>query len=354
MIIRRLQSEDYPRVRQIWRECFGDTDAFLDEYFTVAASVSNGYGLFDNGILVSDLFILNFCAKVAGMQFKTDFLAGCATVEGARRKNYMRELIRRTLTDMADSGMPYSFLHPFLHEFYRKFGYETIAYVKRFVNTRNDSKSGVNTVTKIEEAPIFDLLTAYNNNMELYDNCFIRDAARFTAWLKLLFADGGFLKYTSGADHISYALYYDNTTGTREIFELILNNNSDLTLLTACDGVSETCYFLPSADNFETAGNERFTMMRVLLPAEALRECPLSIKDSFVIHIDDSFLKREYNLAVWPGETHNNIKNTDAKYDVYVDINLLAQLITGTYPTETSPIIQGIFPRRKSCFFETY
>lgn len=354
MKIRRLQNEDKERIRQIWKECFNDSDAFLDEYFSSAASVSNGYGLSENEILVSDLFILDFYCKIAGNKFKTDFLAGCATVESARRKNYMRELIRQTISDMAKSGMPFTFLHPFLHEFYRKFGYETIAYISRFINTKHDFNCDVKIVTKIEDAPIADLLNAYSNNMARYDNCFLRDEARFAAWLKLLFADGGKLKFIGSKENLSYALYYDNNKETREIFELVLNNESGLELLTSCDDILKSTYFLPSADNFKTGSTDEFTMMRILSPYEALKACPLNCKDSFVIHITDMFLSREYNLWVQPGKKQNVIKDTDAKSDINVDVNLLAQLITGSYPEDTALFIRQIFPRRTSCFFETY
>ncbi len=43
----------------------------------------------------------------------------------------MKELVKLAMLDMRKRGLSAVYLHPFLHAFYCKFGYETIAYITR-------------------------------------------------------------------------------------------------------------------------------------------------------------------------------------------------------------------------------
>lgn len=347
MISRALEDQDYKQIKSVWETCFGDSEAFIDAYFTYAAKPADGRGTFADGQLVSDLFMLDFNACVAGDCYDTKFLAGCATLPAARKKDLMRDLVKRALLEMKAGGYAVTYLHPFLHAFYRKFGYETIAYVTRHTAVGKAGKKlqPVKHMQTIQEAPISNMEHAYARYVEQYDNYFIRSSARFDAWLHLLFADGGSALVLEDGDETAYALYYTNSRGERDIFELVYFNAEQLECLLHSDYVGISNYFL------STGSGEEFTMMRVLDPETVLRKYRFANNDTFTISIEDAFLHTDYAFVVSPGSKH--VVESAAKqscFDIKTDVAAFAAMVCGAKES-----VQGTpFGKKNSCFFETY
>lgn len=361
--IDRIKKDDYQAVIDIWRECFGDSEDFLKVYFKDVIECTSGFKLAENKNIVSDLFMLPFHAKLADVNLKTFFLAGCATIPEARKKDYMKTLIKYTLQYFYDSGVSVTYLHPFKHSFYRKFGYETISYVNRYTYKKPNDKTTANNKVKnfhffnnIKDVPIEKMHEFYNNKMNEFDNCFIRDDRRFKAWIKLLFADDGKAAVIYGDDETlsSYALLYENDNDSCDIFELVSNNEEKTDDLIKRLPYNEINYFLPSKHNYQDEKNEQFTMMRVINPKIALQQYPLNINEDFIIKINDEFMEKNYNLLVNRNNYNHQISETDGKSDFETDINGLAQLLTGSYPEKTPDLEKKVFKRQNSCFFETY
>lgn len=102
MELRKLSPADMQQVRNVWKTCFQDTDAFIDTYFTSAVSIENGMGFFDAGKLLSDMFMFDITADISGMTYPSQFIAGCATLPEARNQHLMRDLIRAALTNFSE------------------------------------------------------------------------------------------------------------------------------------------------------------------------------------------------------------------------------------------------------------
>ena len=355
--IKSLAKEYLPHIKYIWKECFGDSDEFLEVYFSDILKCDSGFGLYENGELVSDLFMRPLRSKLDNYMLHAYFLAGCATLPEARKKDYMKSLIKHTLEYFYKRGDAVTYLHPFKHSFYRKFGYETIAYVNNYLFKNHNKKNLENILitNKYYEIPVHQLWKTYSNKMKNYNNCFMRDENHFAGWIKLLCADGGKAAFICADNAIEcYALLYETEDDLCEIFELISSDNMQIKKLISELPFENIKYFLPSDENYKTQDNEEFTMMRVVNPIAALDNYRFIYDTEFVVKIYDEFLEKEYKLSV-KSENHNNkIINTDAKADFEVDINRFAQLITGSYAPDISKYEKVIFYRQSSCFFETY
>lgn len=355
MEVRWLTQADLPQVKQVWKNCFDDSDAFIETYFKVAANVEDGLGYFNENRLVADLFELNFQAQLSGVEYNVPFLAGCATLPEVRKKGLMRELIKNALIGMYEDGREVTFLHPFKHSFYRQFGYETVAYVQKMDETTDPTKimDMVTTAQSMDGLPLQALGRAYNKYVNQFDNHFMRKPARMEAWLGLLFADGGYISYLIDGDTAAYALYYvkDNTA---DIFELVFESEQQRKSLIHATGAKSCSYFLPATIG-KTVGNiEEFTMMRVVNPVWALQRYDYDNRASFSIHVEDSFLERDYSLAVNFENRQVVIGTITGGCDINVDITELSCLLTGTNVDACSQTAAEIFSPRNSCYFETY
>lgn len=356
--IKRLSSDTLPRIKYIWEKCFGDSEDFLNVYFSDIIPPSGGFGLYETDKLVSDLFMLPFNAKFDDILTDAYFLAGCATLPEARNKDYMKALIKHALEYFYNKGRCVTYLHPFKHDFYRKFGYETIAYVDNYSLKRENKSADYNCLIseKYNEIPLQKLLQAYNREMKKFDNCFIRDENRFRSWIKLLFADGGkaAYSYNQNSEIANYALFYETDEKSCDIFELIAPDYINVKEFVNELPYENINYFLTSANNYKTTDNSEFTMMRVVNPQHALKVYRFKNNEEFTIKIVDNFLEKNYNLSVKPNNPTNRVDFTDASADFESDINRFAQLITGSYSPEISNCEKEFFYRQSSCFFETY
>lgn len=359
MELRKLTAADAAQVRAVWKECFNDSDAFLDAYFESAASVEDGIGFFDgNGKLLSDLFMLNLNAQIGGMVYPSRFLAGCATIPEARNQHLMRDLLLAAMRQMSSDGLCVTFLHPFLHSFYRKFGYETISYVRpgTYAPQQGGADSGVRIATKATDVPASALLASYMDYVSQYGSYFMRTQKRMDAWLALLFSDGGKAAFLEDDDNTPYALYYDGTDSdgnpVARVFELVCFSDGQRQALLGAIG-GNVDYFTPTVATDREA--DEFTMMRVLRPDIMLQsyQYPKGTKP-FVINIHDAFLGNDYNLRVTPTTSGTKTESVNMESDIVTGITDFARLITGAFAPADFPTAAEIFSSGSSCYFETY
>lgn len=85
------------------------------------------YGVFDQNVLASKLHILPFYIWLNQQKVKMGGIAGVSTYPEYRRKGYVAELIKHSLSEMKENAQIVSILHPFSVEFYRKYGWEVLS-----------------------------------------------------------------------------------------------------------------------------------------------------------------------------------------------------------------------------------
>lgn len=120
-------------VRALWKKCFGDSEAFMDLYFTRKYTDEQNIYTEHGGQVVSALqyFIYPFqwgsgpCGRSVG------YLSGIATLPEYRKRGYAATLIRKAHLELHSRKVMFSMLipaAPALFGYYRKFGYSTCSY----------------------------------------------------------------------------------------------------------------------------------------------------------------------------------------------------------------------------------
>ena len=131
MIIDRPQPGDIPALRRLWKQAFGDTDAFLDSFFAVGFSPDRCRCLWGKDTLAAALYWFDCSWE----QKPIAYLYGVATDENYRGRGLCRALMEDTHNHLRACGYEAAVLVPGtkdLFSLYEKMGYQTFGYVQEF------------------------------------------------------------------------------------------------------------------------------------------------------------------------------------------------------------------------------
>ena len=118
-----------PLVRQMWKVCFEDTDAFIDLIFTQKYKHENTLVYFEDGIAVASLQMHPYSISFYEEEIPFAYLAGLCTLPEYRNKGYMAQLINEAHRILKERKIPLAILIPaedWLFRFYEKFDYEQV------------------------------------------------------------------------------------------------------------------------------------------------------------------------------------------------------------------------------------
>ncbi len=130
-------------VRRLWKECFNDTDKFIDFYFSRVYSPQVDYSEVRDGRVVSAMQCIPYRMLCGGNAVRVGYLSGVCTSAAYRRRGLAGGLVARSVGDMSRRGFTFAFLIPAgsgVLPFYRRYGF-FIAMRKRAVPVpRNGSR----------------------------------------------------------------------------------------------------------------------------------------------------------------------------------------------------------------------
>jgi predicted N-acetyltransferase YhbS len=131
MIIKPPSKEDIPQLRLLWQEAFGDTDAFLDVFFSVAFAPERCRCVMENGQVAAALYW--FSCESGGQPLA--YIYAVATSMQFRGQGLCRKLMAHTHTQLKKLGYAGAILvpgDPGLRKMYRAMGYEDVTGVEHF------------------------------------------------------------------------------------------------------------------------------------------------------------------------------------------------------------------------------
>ena len=117
-------------LRKLWKTVFGDTDAFLDSFFTIAYSPDRCKYYAQDGEAICALYWFD-CSYEGG---KLAYIYAVATHPDHRGKGLASRLLEETHAHLQALGYAGTVLKPAagLFPFYERLGYVTNGYVRRF------------------------------------------------------------------------------------------------------------------------------------------------------------------------------------------------------------------------------
>ena len=118
------------KLKKLWKQAFGDSDAFIDTFFELAYSPDRCQYLTETGQLVSMLYWFDCTFKGK----KIAYIYAVATHEAYRGKGLCRRLMETTHQRLKTQGYAGAILVPAneaLFRLYEKLGYRTCCYVNQ-------------------------------------------------------------------------------------------------------------------------------------------------------------------------------------------------------------------------------
>lgn len=131
MIIKSPEQKDIPQLRQLWRQAFGDTDAFLDIFFSTAFSPERCRCVMEKGQLAAALYW--FSCEACGLPIA--YIYAVATSRAFRGQGLCSKLMADTHSYLKNLGYAGAILVPGdgeLRQMYRNMGYTAMTGTRQF------------------------------------------------------------------------------------------------------------------------------------------------------------------------------------------------------------------------------
>jgi len=231
-----------PKLIEMWKLCFGDSDEFVQFYFDKVYQNNNTLVLLlDNSIPVASMQILPYQIKIGEKTHNAGYISGAMTHPEHRKKGYMAQLLKAAAEQMKKQGFTFSFLIPqeeWLFDFYAKYGYEKAfpMATETFNLTSVNVESGnVEVYADFENLPLEQIYHLYSGFLIQKENVVLKTREQFCLILEDLFLDEGYIFYLK-ENGIAFVVEDEEESNTVFIKEILYTTNDCKQLLLSTIG----------------------------------------------------------------------------------------------------------------------
>lgn len=169
MNIKAPASSDIPALRKLWKEAFGDSDAFLDIFFSTAFAPKRcrflSFG--DEPVAVLYWFDCIHLGKPVA------YFYAIATAKAYRGKGYCHQLMEAVHAELTRAGYLGTLLVPAnsgLYELYQTLGYQTCCYIHEFSCEASSNKLSLRSISAMEYAQLRRLSLPSGGILQEHEN----------------------------------------------------------------------------------------------------------------------------------------------------------------------------------------
>ena len=314
----------------------------------------------DNGKMCSCFDLIPYSVIFDGSEAKMGGIGGVASLPEEREKKYIRNIFEYAMNEMYEGGYVFSYLYPFSHIYYRKFGYElnmtTIKYnipvssFRQFTQTGRISMVADDAERQIVRALYEEFIKDKNLAVvrtdklwkKRFDSDPYRDNVFLYVWYNRHDEARGYIQYNtekSGgikAGIVVRELVWLDTEALKGIFAFLGKFGSQVeNFIWKAPSFTN---LLPFFDEPYEIGQEinLFGMNRIVNVQKAFELMTLPRgKGEVVIRVEDAFFPvntGNYRIAWNSGDRSvekTDIKESHAGPDLSCDVQSLSQLVTG-------------------------
>jgi len=223
-------------LKQLWRECFGADDKYLNMYFGTRYRHENTLVYLVNQKAVAMLTMLPIQLVVNNIAYSAKYIFAVATLNEYRGKGLSTQLLQYADNYMSTNNITAAVLAPAtasLFGFYQKQGYSTLFNIKQAEVNCSDLKFAVcdnilaENISAQQYAQMRDNHFAHNS---IYAKWGVEQLDYIKTELELF--GGGFFSFIKGADIACAAL--ENSGGTVKIKEIISDGKISVQEIIGC------------------------------------------------------------------------------------------------------------------------
>lgn len=336
--------KDNSQLYNLWFDIFHDTKSFCDYYFSQKLVDNKILVLEQNNEVASMIHLNPYTLSFNNINMKSNYIVGVATKECYRKKGFLKLLMTKSLNDMYNEKIAFTFLTTVDENIYLpyEFKFITSCFEIKVTQIKNNLNLGIAPVD-LNLTTFNDFIDYYNtkiqNNFDIY---VVRDESYVKRLLKEMQCENGYIKlfFKNNLLHGYIMLYVSETV--IQIREMIYNSsilydvisylqsilNNKTLILTDIRGIQELQLF---QNYFKTTIELKpYVMARVVYLKNFLEKIYSKSNISFNISIVDSIIKENNNKFNWSlSPLNSKLIETNDNEDIVMNISILCQWLLG-------------------------
>ena len=314
------------------------------------------YGAIDeNGRVIAGMEAIPFVMWFDGQKVPMYGIGGVASMPESRRQGNIRKIFGKVFDDIYEKGAVFSHLYPFSYDYYRKFGYETCGYAKKYVLPLAPARKLENNGSAhefIKGDEIKDkLIEVYEIYASRHNIMLSRSEDRWNEVFNVTLCGADRLYYCkdAGNDIKSWAKFKKNGD-TMDIYDIVWSDHEGmlgiLQFIGMFEGAADKMSFRTGPEFLAEIywnnlydvriDNQWIGMNRVVNAKKALELMKKPDGEGkFIIKINDEFAKWNDNTYIAEyGGGDCKVNTTTQNCDIEVSERALMQMILGVYEFE--------------------
>lgn len=127
MQLRKLEQEEHRNTRSLWEEVFReDSKEFLDYYYFIKTKENEIYVIEEETEIRAMLHLNPYRVRVGERIFDSRYIIAVATSKPYRSRGFMGNLLRRSMQDMYEKKLPFTFLMPAAEAIYTPYDFRFV------------------------------------------------------------------------------------------------------------------------------------------------------------------------------------------------------------------------------------
>lgn len=209
-MIRYLEQEEKILTKPLYQEAFFEDSAGFVKYY-YSEKIKDNRILADIEESVKSMIMLNpYTISVFNKKYCLDYIVAVATKKEYKRQGYMRRLLNKTLIDMNEIKVPFTYLIPANKDYYLPFDFSFVARKNEYNVDLSDYKKSVISGVKLDIGAAEKILDFINTEVSKSNDVYTyRDIRYFERELKEIASENGFINiYLDGDDIVAYESFW--------------------------------------------------------------------------------------------------------------------------------------------------
>lgn len=209
-MIRYLEQEEKILTKPLYQEAFFEDSAGFVKYY-YSEKIKDNRILADIEESVKSMIMLNpYTISVFNKKYCLDYIVAVATKKEYKRQGYMRRLLDKTLIDMNEIKVPFTYLIPANKDYYLPFDFSFVARKNEYNVDLSDYKKSVINGVNLDIGAAEKILDFINTEVSKSNDVYTyRDIRYFERELKEIASENGFINiYLDGDDIVAYESFW--------------------------------------------------------------------------------------------------------------------------------------------------
>nr|WP_312984197.1 GNAT family N-acetyltransferase [Clostridioides sp.] len=342
--VRYAIDKDIDDVKEIWSYCFGDTEKFMDYYFSKRYFKEHNVVVEQDGNIISSLQLGQYTINLNSNNYDTSYVVGVSTLPEARGKGFMKSMMNFTLEELNKRGEKVSILMPIDYRIYRRYGYEH-CYDQIQYNIDVDDlrsfriKGNFHKSNKDHVKALIDMADSFQNGLNGYT---IRDNKYFeNLFGEIQSEDGnfyiyendgykGYLIYSFNGDTMFVReLFYKDIDSLKSMMGFIYNHNTQCKKVSISAPIGDKLKLIldnPKDVDFKLIPFMMGRVINVIKYFESIDTNKDYVGSLNIKIVDNQIKENNYVFKMNIKDGSVTVKTTEEKEDLELSINALTQI----------------------------